>query len=137
MKTVEDYLRLPYHIVLVRDEDEDGDVGYVASVEELPGCLSQGDTPAEAYESIRDAMFGWLTVAFEDGREIPLPVSHPTYNGKILVRAPRTLHSALAHAAESEGVSLNQFVVASLSAAVAWRAAPEGVTQFRGVAGRS
>ncbi len=44
MKTIEGYLRLPYHIVLIRDEDENGQAGYVAEVQELPGCLSQGST---------------------------------------------------------------------------------------------
>ena len=36
-----------------RDE-EDG--GYVASVPALPGCVSQGDTRAEALSNIREAI---------------------------------------------------------------------------------
>lgn len=38
------------------------------------------------------------------------------FNGKILVRVPKSLHAALSHEAESEGVSLNQLIVAKLSA---------------------
>jgi antitoxin HicB len=122
MRTVEDYLDLPYHIVLVRDEDEDGDVGYVARVEELPGCISQGDSPNEAMESVRDAMYGWIKIALEDGKEIPEPITEPAYSGRFMVRGPKTLHAALARAAEQEGVSLNLFVVSALSASVDWRA---------------
>lgn len=36
-RTVDDYLRLPYTIEVIRDES-DGLPGYVARVVELPGC---------------------------------------------------------------------------------------------------
>lgn len=121
MKTLEHYLSLPYHIVLTHDEDEEGNSGYVAEVQEMPGCISQGDTADEAVASVRDAMVGWITVALEDGKRIPVPVLEPEYSGKFLVRAPRTLHAALIYTARQEGVSLNQLVVGALSAAVDWR----------------
>ena len=35
------------------------------------------------------------------------------YNGRILVRVPKSVHAALAHEAEQEGVSLNQLIVAN------------------------
>ncbi len=38
------------------------------------------------------------------------------YNGRILVRVPKSVHAALAHEAEQEGVSPNQLIVAKLSA---------------------
>ena len=38
------------------------------------------------------------------------------YNGRILVPVPKSVHAALAHEAEQEGVSLNQLIVAKLSA---------------------
>jgi antitoxin HicB len=121
-RAIEEYVRLPYHIVLVRDEDENGNVGYVAEVQELPGCISQGETVEEAYESIQDAMVGWITVALEDGKEIPEPAEEPRASGRFLVRGPKTLHAELMRTAEQEGVSLNQFVIAALAAAVDWRA---------------
>ena len=70
---LDDYLALPYTIELVRDEDDEGNAGYLAEVEELPGCLSQGATPEEAIRNIFDAMEGWLSVALEDGTPIPEP----------------------------------------------------------------
>jgi predicted RNase H-like HicB family nuclease len=45
--------------------------GYLVSVPELPGCLSEGDTFENAWEMIQDAMEGWLHVAQEHGDPIP------------------------------------------------------------------
>lgn len=115
----EDYLELPYHIELVRDEDEEGNAGYVAEVEELPGCISQGSTPEEAVHNIRDAMVGWISVALKDGHDIPEP--RRNYSGRFVVRLPQSLHAELARHAAREGASLNQFVTSSLAAAVRWR----------------
>lgn len=120
-RPLSEYLRLPYRIVLTPGEDEDGGAGWVAEVAELPGCLSQGDTPDEAVEKVRDAMTGWISVALEDGREIPIPREVPPFSGRFLVRIPRTLHAELSAAAEEEGVSLNQFVVVALARAVGRR----------------
>lgn len=41
------------------DEDE-VDGGYIAECLDLPGCLSQGDTPEEALDNIVDAISGVL-----------------------------------------------------------------------------
>jgi len=38
--------------------EEDGWI--VAQVPELPGCISQGKTEAEALTNIREAIAGWL-----------------------------------------------------------------------------
>jgi antitoxin HicB len=121
MKTIDDYLRLPYHVVLTFDQDEDGNGGWVAAVEELPGTYSQGVTPNEAVEGVFDAMQGWISVALEDGREIPEPRAEPAYSGKFVVRMPVSLHASVAEEASREGVSLNQFVIAALAGAVGWR----------------
>ena len=45
--------------------------GYVVSVPELPGCVSEGDTFEHAWEMVLDAMQGWLQVASEAGDPIP------------------------------------------------------------------
>lgn len=120
MTKIGKYLELPYHIELVRDEDEDGNVGFVAEVEELPGCISQGVTPEEAVASLRDAMESWLSVALEDGRKIPRP-REDGHSGKFVVRIPSSLHAELVRAAERENVSLNAFVMSALAGAVGWR----------------
>ena len=121
MTTLEEYLDLPYEVVLVRDQDVDGTAGWVAEVEELPGCVAQGKTPEEAVQHIRDAMTGWLSVAIEDGLEIPPPRSQSGHSGRFVVRLPQSLHADLVRAAEREGVSLNQLVANVLASAVGWR----------------
>ncbi len=109
------YLSLPYRVELIPDPEEGG---YVVSVPDLPGCISQGDTVEEAMEMIRDAQRGWLTVALEHGDPIPTPRAPDGYSGKFNVRVPRRLHRALSEAAEAEGVSLNLFVATALAGAV-------------------
>jgi antitoxin HicB len=121
MKTLEEYLELPYRIEIVHDRDEDGNEGFVAEVKELPGAISQGATPEEAVSSVYDAMAGWISVALEDGRDIPEPRDPETYSGRFLLRLPRGLHAELARQAEQEGVSLNQYVATTLASASGWR----------------
>ncbi len=120
MRTLEKYLDLPYRVILIHDRDEEGNEGYVAEVEELSGCYSQGRTVEEAYRNIRDAMVGWISVALEDGQPIPEPRELTSYSGKFVVRIPKSLHGDLVRAAEQEDVSLNQFVSAVLAGAVGY-----------------
>lgn len=115
-KKIDDYLNLPYHIEVVRDDDEENP-GWVARVVELPGCLTQGDTFEELGEMIDDAMRGWITVALEENIPIPEPAQDEDYSGKFVARLPRSLHRQLVETAEREGVSLNQFVNVALARA--------------------
>ena len=119
--TADDYTGLPYHLLVVRDGEDKGKP-WTASVEELPGCTSQGKTSEEALGGIQSAMAKWIAVALEEGREIPEPRSATSHSGRLLLRMPRTLHADLTRASEREGVSLNQFITDVLAAAVVWRA---------------
>jgi antitoxin HicB len=118
---VDQYLSLPYHLLLVRDGEEKGKP-WAASVEELPGCTSRGKTSDDALNGVRAAMTGWIETALQEGREIPEPKSATSHSGRLLLRMPRTLHADLTRASEREGVSLNQFITDVLAGAVAWRA---------------
>src|SRR5262245_28548001 len=120
-RTVEQFLELPYHFLVVHDIDEQGNEGWVAEVEQLPGCISQGRTPEEAIAGGRDAMRGWIAVAMEDGVEIPVPEDEEEFSGRFPVRVPASLHADLARSAGREGVSLNSFVTSALAGAVGWR----------------
>jgi predicted RNase H-like HicB family nuclease len=64
-----------YTVVLEREDDG----GYVASVPALPGCVSQGDTRAEALKNIQEA----IALYVEDCRDAGDPV--PTEAGKEFV----------------------------------------------------
>lgn len=52
-------------------EEEGG--GYLATVPELPGCMSDGDSPQEALENVFDAIACWIEAAEEMGRAVPPP----------------------------------------------------------------
>lgn len=45
--------------------------GYTVEVPDLPGCVSEGDTLADAILMGTDAASGWILDELEDGNEIP------------------------------------------------------------------
>ncbi len=110
-KTLNYYLSLPYTVELTQTPDE----GWFVRVKELPGCISQGETPEEALSMIKEAMVLWLETALEDGLPIPEPRSEEAFSGKFMVRVPRSLHRDLVDRAKEEGVSLNQYVNVALA----------------------
>ena len=114
MKDVEYYMKLPYNYIVQPVKDESGEYFY-ARVLELDGCQSTGETFEEAYESLKEAMEGWIETKLEGGFEIPLPVKHDDFSGKFIVRIPKSLHYKLAVEANREGVSLNQYALYKLS----------------------
>jgi len=110
-KPLEYYLGLKYPITF--EAAPEG--GYFVQIEDLPGCYSQGGTIEEALEMIEEARQLWLESAYEDGLDIPIPRGEEKYSGKFNVRFPRSLHRKLDQLADREGVSLNQYLVATLS----------------------
>ena len=72
MKTLNEYLALPYRMEIVEDREEGG---YVVSYPDLPGCLTCGETIESAVENARDAKRVWLEAALEEGVSIPMPDS--------------------------------------------------------------
>ena len=99
---------------------------WTATVEELPGCEAHGATPAIAAAAVQEAVARWLDEARAEGREIPPPGAAASHSGRLLVRMPRSLHAELTRASEREGTSLNAYIVAALSASVAWRRPGDG-----------
>lgn len=109
-----------YPIVLARAANGGGP-GWIATVEELPGCQAHGPTPESAAAGMGDAVERWVREARAAGRDVPPPGAAAAHSGKLLVRMPRSLHAELFRASEREGTSLNAYIVAALSASVAWR----------------
>ena len=112
MKTIDEYMKLPYRIELLPDPDEGG---YVVSYPSLRGCLSSGETIDEAINNAEDAKREWIACALESGIEIPLPDADDEYSGQFKLRIPKSLHRQLALAAKREGISMNQYCLYLLS----------------------
>jgi len=94
---------------------DEGGSYYFAKVQELDGCMSDGETVEEAHANIREAMEGWIEAKLDAGFDIPKPLDIDNYSGKFIVRLPKSLHARLAAEAEKEGVSLNQYTLFKLA----------------------
>ncbi|MGI8619986.1 MAG: type II toxin-antitoxin system HicB family antitoxin, partial [Gemmatimonadaceae bacterium] len=53
------------------------DQAYIAEVPELPGCLADGGTHAEALANAQVVIAEWIETARELGRAVPRPKSVP------------------------------------------------------------
>ena len=107
------YMALPYRIELIP-----GETAWVASIPDLPGCLSQGRTPDDAMKHIREAQELWIEGAITDGLPIPAPSGEKEYSGRLLIRIPTDVHRDLARVAEEQRVSINLYVATALARAV-------------------
>jgi antitoxin HicB len=65
-------MKLEYSIRIERLADADGG-GYLATVPDLPGCISDGETPEEALKNVQEAIASWLEAAREWKIDIPQP----------------------------------------------------------------
>jgi predicted RNase H-like HicB family nuclease len=59
--------RFDYPILIEPLAPEDGG-GFVATVPDLPGCMSAGETPEEALANVHDAVAAWIEEAQALGR---------------------------------------------------------------------
>lgn len=114
MSKVEYYMNLPYTYIINRIQDESGTY-YHSYVLELDGCQSTGETYNEAYESLIEAMEGWLELKINNNDNIPMPIRENDFSGKFIIRIPKSLHHRLSIKAKEEGVSLNQYALYKLS----------------------
>jgi len=73
-KDLDYYLKLNYEILIRRLEEEEGG-GWLATIPDLPGCVSDGESIEDAVKNITDAKRAWVITAFEAGRKIPEPSS--------------------------------------------------------------
>ena len=67
--------RLEYPVVVEPLPLEDGG-GFAAIVPDLPGCMSDGETPEDALANVRDAIATWIEAARDLGRAVPQPSRH-------------------------------------------------------------
>ena len=63
---------LRYSVLVSPLSQEDGG-GFLATVPDLPGCMSDGQTPQEALANVQDAIESWIEAAHDLGRDVPQP----------------------------------------------------------------
>jgi predicted RNase H-like HicB family nuclease len=109
--TATEYLRRPYARRLTPNEEG----GYVATIQEFPGLVAEGETAEKSIAALEQAARSWIEAALGSGQKIPEPVALTGYSGKVALRMPRGLHKRAAEMASAEGCSLNQFLVTAVS----------------------
>lgn len=67
-----------YSIMVEPLSAEDGG-GFLATVPDLPGCMSDGETEVEARQNIQAAINDWISHALAEGRRVPPPNPHYRY----------------------------------------------------------
>jgi len=77
---------LRYQVLIEPLAEEDGS-GFVASVPDLPGCMSDGASPEEALARVQDAIAAWIEAARELGHPVPSPTGTCSI-GALLAAAP-------------------------------------------------
>lgn len=112
MKTIDEYMKIPYRMEIIEDVDEGG---FVASYPDLKGCITCGQTIETAAASLVQAKRAWLEAALEDGYDIPVPETDESYSGQFKFRMPKSLHRKLSEHAKLEGISMNQYCLYLLS----------------------
>ncbi len=70
MKTVEEYMALPYRLEIIPDNEEGG---YAACYPELRGCVAVGNSFESLIAAAKTAKREWLEKAVSSGTEIPEP----------------------------------------------------------------
>ena len=108
MKTLNEYMKMPYRMEIVEDEEEGG---FVVSYPDLPGCITCGETIESAVQNALDAKRTWIEAALEERIEIYEPDSLENYSGQFKLRIPRSLHRSLAEHSQKEGISMNQYCI--------------------------
>ncbi len=112
MKTLNEYMALPYKMEIVEDKEEGG---FVVSFPDLPGCITCGETIESAVANARAAKKAWQEAALKEGIIIHEPDSIDDYPGQFKLRIPKSLHRLLAEHSKKEGISMNQYCLYLLS----------------------
>lgn len=104
------------YTIQIRQVDIDGELVFEARIKELPDVVDYGESPQEAYSLATDTIIGTAEAFSRLGRMFPLPAEESNeYSGRVTLRIPKTMHRQMAMNADSEGVSLNTYIVQALS----------------------
>ena len=61
---------MKYEVIIYWSDEDDA---FIAEVPELPGCMADGTTKAEALRAVERVAQEWIETAMELGRPVPKP----------------------------------------------------------------
>lgn len=106
------------YTISVRKELVENEFFYVARVAELPDVEEYGDSFNEARELAIETITTSHELCIEENIPFPTPIEFSaldSVSGRVTLRMPKSLHAKLTQESEKEEVSLNQYIVSSLS----------------------
>jgi antitoxin HicB len=98
-------MNAPQNRVELRLLTIDEGCGWLASFPDLPGCISDGETPEEALRNAAEAESAWLAANKKWGK------TRAEKPARLVARLPRSIHRDLQERANEEGVSINTMMV--------------------------
>ena len=98
-------MNAPQNRIELRPLTEDEGGGWLASFPDLPGCMSDGETPEEALRNAAEAESAWLAANEKWGK------ARTEKPARLVARLPRSIHRNLQERASEEGVSVNTMMV--------------------------
>jgi antitoxin HicB len=106
-KNLEYYMKLPYTFVVKKDEDNEGNISFIARVLEIPHIICDGKTAKQALDCLNTHMSMAIKAYLRDG--IPVPEPQTEYSGNLSIRVDPELHAHLAQEAAARDLSLNKY----------------------------
>src|SRR5260363_123984 len=97
------------HLISTLSEEEGG--GVLVTFPDLPGCMSDGKSEAEAIDNARDAFYSWVSARIDANKPIPEPKYRPKSTlipqttGRFVTLVPTSIHLRLAHHSKVEVIS--------------------------------
>ena len=98
-------MRAPQNRVELRLLTNDEGGGWLASFPDLPGCMSDGESPEEALHNAAEAESAWLAANKQWGK------TRAEKPARLVARLPRGMHRDLQERANEEGVSINTLML--------------------------
>lgn len=65
--------------IMIEPLDAESGGGFIALVPDLPGCMPDGETPADALANAIDAIWASIDTAKVHGRAVPSPIRAKRY----------------------------------------------------------
>lgn len=116
MKTVEEYMKLPYlRTLLPVDESEGG--GVLVEIPELGSyaTCAWGKNEAEALKNLEQVMRDNIQMWLDEGLDIPEPKPKKRYSGAISLRVSPFMHEFLVDHAADQNMSVNGLITHCIS----------------------